>query len=87
MIVSIQKGLVAQTVTSGINPRSSIANVETIVCAISSLLNLFGISSRSFLSEFPNAEILKEQVLCLPIFPTMTEHQINKVISILKNIK
>jgi dTDP-4-amino-4,6-dideoxygalactose transaminase len=36
-------------------------------------------------SKFPNANILKDQVLCLPIFPKMTEKQINYVIKSIKN--
>jgi len=34
--------------------------------------------------KFPNANLIKNQVLCLPIFPTITEKQIQKVISALK---
>jgi len=36
-------------------------------------------------SKFSNANILKDQVLCLPIFPKMTEKQIDYVISCIKN--
>ena len=34
--------------------------------------------------KFPNANLIKNQVLCIPIFPKITEKQIQKVISILK---
>jgi perosamine synthetase len=36
-------------------------------------------------SDFPNASILKDQIISLPIYPTMTDKQIDFVISILKN--
>lgn len=35
--------------------------------------------------DFPNSNILKDQVLCLPIYPTMTTKQLDYVVSILKN--
>ncbi len=31
--------------------------------------------------QFPNANILKDKILCLPIFPTMTEKQVKFVVS------
>ena len=41
---------------------------------------------RPKLSDFPVSNKLKDQVLCLPIFPQMTVKQIHYVTSILKNI-
>ena len=34
--------------------------------------------------DFPNANLLKEQVLCLPIYPMMKDKQIDYVISNLR---
>ena len=34
--------------------------------------------------KFPNADLIKNQILCIPIFPKITEKQIQKVISSLK---
>ena len=34
--------------------------------------------------KFPNADLIKNQVLCIPIYPKITDKQIQKVISILK---
>ncbi|MCV0430378.1 DegT/DnrJ/EryC1/StrS family aminotransferase [Nitrosopumilus sp.] len=34
--------------------------------------------------DFPNADLLKDQVLSLPIFPTMTTKQIERVITVLR---
>ena len=35
-------------------------------------------------TKFPNANLIENQVLCLPIFPKMTDKQIHKVISVLQ---
>ena len=34
--------------------------------------------------DFSNSNILKDQVLCLPIFPKMTNKEIDFVVSIIK---
>jgi len=36
-------------------------------------------------NDFPNSTNLKSKILCLPIFPQMTEKQIEKVISVIRN--
>ena len=36
-------------------------------------------------NDFPNSTTLKSKILCLPIFPQMTEKQIKKVISVIGN--
>ena len=35
-------------------------------------------------NQFPNSNVLKDQVLCLPIFPQMTDKQVEYVVSKLK---
>ena len=37
------------------------------------------------ISDFPNANKLKDEVLCLPIYPTMNQKQIEYVVSNLIN--
>ena len=33
--------------------------------------------------NFPNANLVKDQILCLPIYPTMTDKEINFVVKTL----
>jgi len=49
------------------------------------LMSLYKNENNRRKNSFSNANKLKDQVLCLPIFPTMTKKQINKVVSIIKN--
>lgn len=42
-------------------------------------------SYKNKISDFNNANKLKDTILCLPIFPKMTQKQINYVISLIKN--
>jgi dTDP-4-amino-4,6-dideoxygalactose transaminase len=33
--------------------------------------------------KFPNADLIKNQILCIPIYPKINDKQIQKVVSIL----
>jgi len=45
------------------------------------LMSYFRKKYKNKRKQFPNANLLKDQVLCLPIFPQMTDKQLNYVIS------
>jgi len=48
------------------------------------LMSYFRKNYKNKVHEFPNANSLKDRVLSLPIYPTMTQKQFNLVISCLK---
>ena len=48
------------------------------------LMSLYKQEYKSKMNQFPNSNILKDQVISLPIFPTMTKKQVEKVVSLIK---
>lgn len=48
------------------------------------LMSLYKDEYKSKTNQFPNSNILKDQVISLPIFPTMTKKQVEKVVSLIK---